>query len=203
MAQLQAAGRVPLLDFIGGKPYRGILTGLNEAFIDGPRQHATSLVFADPSAAELIRPYLRGQDIKRWHPEWASLWMILLKSSENFDWPWSKSGESAEAIFAHAFPSLHAYLKPHEGALRKRQDQGRFWWELRSCDYYSAFEATKTILPGVHWSNSVLGITALVCQTNDSGLLASRLPCGPPGVCYRQGQVRLMLLAPSHYLSSP
>ncbi|MBK6433547.1 MAG: Eco57I restriction-modification methylase domain-containing protein [Anaerolineae bacterium] len=178
MTKIRRAG-VPLLDFIGGKPYRGILTGLNEVFsIDTPTRDR--LVTADPSAADVIVPYLRGQDIKRWHPEWASLWMILLKSSENFDWPWSKSGESAEAIFAHAFPSLHAYLKPHEGALRKRQDQGRFWWELRSCDYYSVFRHPKIIHTDIAWRAQFaysdkpvfLVNTAYVWPTNDLYLLA-------------------------------
>lgn len=149
VARIRGAG-TPLSEFIGAKPYRGILTGLNEVFlIDTPTRDR--LIATDPASDKVIVPYLRGQDIKRWAPQWAGLWMILLKSSENFDWPWSRSGESAEAVFAHTFPSLHAYLKPHEDALRKRQDQGRFWWELRSCDYYSAFEHSKIIHTDLAW----------------------------------------------------
>ena len=30
------------------------------------------------------------------------------------------------------YPAIHAHMKPFEAALRKRQDKGRFWWELRS-----------------------------------------------------------------------
>jgi hypothetical protein len=34
-------------------------------------------------------------------------------------------------------------LKPLEGPIRKRQDKGKFWWELRSCAYWDAFEKPK------------------------------------------------------------
>ncbi|WP_423226246.1 Eco57I restriction-modification methylase domain-containing protein [Candidatus Amarolinea aalborgensis] len=178
MMKIRRAG-VPLLEFIGGKPYRGILTGLNEIFlIDTPTRDR--LIAADLIGDKMIVPYLRGQDIKRWHPEWANLWMILLKSSENYEWPWSRSGESAETVFARTFPSLYAYLKPHEDALRKRQDQGRFWWELRSCDYYSAFERPKIIHTDIAWRAQFaysdkpvfLVNTAYVWPTSDLYLLA-------------------------------
>jgi hypothetical protein len=56
---------VPLAEYAGTKPYRGILTGLNEAFlIDKLTRDA--LISEDPTAAEIIKPYLRGQDIHRW-----------------------------------------------------------------------------------------------------------------------------------------
>ena len=46
----------------------GIKTGLNEAFlIDTPTRHA--LVAADPASSDLIRPYIRGQDVDRWQPD--------------------------------------------------------------------------------------------------------------------------------------
>ena len=106
--------------------------------------------------------------------------MILLKSSENHDWPWSRSGEAAEAVFARTFPSLYAHLKPLEDALRKRQDHGRFWWELRSCAYYSAFECTKIIHTDIAWRAQFaysdkpvyLVNTAYVWPTSDLYLLA-------------------------------
>jgi hypothetical protein len=133
---------IPLSEFVGSTPYRGILTGLNQAFlIDTATKER--LTQADPRCADIIKPYLRGQDIKRWIPSWAGLWMILLKSSENHRWPWSEAGDAAEDLFAGTFPSIHRYLKPFEPRLRKRQDQGRYWWELRSCGYYEAFEQAK------------------------------------------------------------
>jgi hypothetical protein len=77
---------VPLTEFVGVKPYRGVLTGLNEAFlIDTPTKNR--LVREDPRSAQILKPYLRGQDIKRWSPQWAGLWMIALKSSGDYEWP--------------------------------------------------------------------------------------------------------------------
>ena len=77
--------------------------------------------------------------------------MILLKSSENQEWPWSKAGDAAETVFAQTFPAIYDHLKPFEAKLRKRWDKGRYWWELRSCVYYSAFEQPKIIHTDITW----------------------------------------------------
>jgi len=145
MQKIKRVG-VPLKDFAGVKPYRGILTGFNEAFlIDEATKN--SLVKADHKSAEIIKPYLRGQDIKRWSPEWANLWIILLKSSSDSDsvWPWSTANDKAEEVFAQTFPSVYKYMKPMQEKLSKRSDKGRYWWELRSCAYYNVFEEPKII----------------------------------------------------------
>ncbi|MFP4063409.1 MAG: hypothetical protein ACLFS2_11525 [Halochromatium sp.] len=135
---------VPLAEFLGVKPVYGMKTGFNEAFLidDSTR---TALIRDDPGCAEIIKPYLRGQDIKRWGPDWQGLWMIVLKSSGDHIWPWSDAGDDAEAVFARTYPSLHAHMKPLQAKLMKRQDKGKFWWELRSCDYYAKFERPKII----------------------------------------------------------
>ena len=54
---------------------RGITTGYNGAFIidDETRQ---ALVAEDPKSAEVIRPVLRGRDIRRYMAQWADLWLI-------------------------------------------------------------------------------------------------------------------------------
>ncbi|MEG4031969.1 MULTISPECIES: Eco57I restriction-modification methylase domain-containing protein [unclassified Microcoleus] len=143
MQKIQRVG-VPLKDFAGVKPYRGILTGLNEAFlIDEATKN--SLVQADSKSAEIIKPLLRGQNIKRWSPEWENLWIILLKSSSDSVWPWSTANDKAEEVFAQTFPSVYKYMKPMQEKLSKRSDQGRYWWELRSCAYYNVFQKPKII----------------------------------------------------------
>jgi hypothetical protein len=146
--------------------------------IDTPTRER--LIQADPNCAPIIQPYLRGQDIKRWTPEWAGLWMILLKSSDNFPWPWAGAGNQAEPIFAQTFPALHQHFKPLENELRKRQDQGRYWWELRSCAYYEIFEQPKIIHTDIAWrpqfafTNKAVYLlnTAYVWPTTDLYLLA-------------------------------
>jgi hypothetical protein len=62
LAKISKSG-VPLADYAGVKPLYGIKTGLNEAFlIDSSTRD--QLVNDDPKCAEMIKPYLRGQDIK-------------------------------------------------------------------------------------------------------------------------------------------
>ena len=177
MAKLRHNG-IPLRDFMGTRPVYGIKTGFNEAFlIDTATKDR--LLQEDPACAELIKPYLRGQDIKRWTPEWSDLWMILLKSSENYTWPWSTAGEQAETVFAATYPALYRHCKQYEDALRKRQDQGRYWWELRSCSYYALFEQPKIIHTDITWrpqfalSNEpvVLLNTAYMWPTSDPWVL--------------------------------
>jgi TaqI-like C-terminal specificity domain len=133
---------VPLAEYANANVYRGITSGLNEAFLIDNATRAR-LVSADSKTAEVVRPYLRGQDIKRWYPDWPGGWMIAMKSSGNQSWPWSSAEAEAEAIFQRSFPALYNHFKPMEAALRLRQDKGRFWWELRSCSYYDAFESPK------------------------------------------------------------
>jgi len=144
---------VPLSEYLRAEPIRGIITGLNEAFII-PDPIKERIVGQDPAAASLLKPCLRGQDIKRWAPEWADIWMILLKSSENQEWPWSNQAENAEAVFAQAYPSIYEHLKPYEARLRSRQDHGRFWWELRSCAYYAAFEVPKIMYQEIQFHSA-------------------------------------------------
>src|SRR5262249_14831054 len=110
MAKTKRAG-VPLAEFAGVKPYRGVLTGLNEAFlIDTPTKER--LVRDDPHSADVIRPFLRGQDMNRWEADWRQYWLIVLKSSGDHAWPWSSGGEDAESIFQQSFPALYRHFKP-------------------------------------------------------------------------------------------
>ena len=126
-------GGTPLVTMAGVRPQYGIKTGRNEAFlIDTPMRD--QLVEDEPQFADFIKKYLRGQDMGRWAPKWDGLWIILLKSSVDHDWPWATMEEpDAEECFKVTYPALYARLKPMEKELRARTDQGRFWWELRTC----------------------------------------------------------------------
>ncbi|WP_295579156.1 DNA methyltransferase [uncultured Lamprocystis sp.] len=149
MGKMRQRG-VPLAEFVGAKPLYGIKTGLNEAFLIDDATRA-ALIRDDPGCAGIIKPYLRGQDIKRWVPDWQGLWMIVLKSSGNHAWPWSGSADDPEMVFARTYPSLFAHLMPLRERLMVRQDQGRHWWELRSCDYYTAFDVPKIVHTDIAW----------------------------------------------------
>jgi len=148
MEKLRKAGK-SLGEYVDGKFYYGIKTGLNEAFVidEATRKR---LIAEDPKSADLIKPWLRGRDIRKWKAEWAGLYLIAIASSANREWPWSKERAEAKArsLFAKAYPAIHRHLSLREDKLRIRDDQGKFWWELRSCAYYEAFEAPK-----ITWGN--------------------------------------------------
>ncbi len=138
----------PLGEYTQGRIYRGIITGLNDAFvIDQATRDA--LVAADPRSAEIIEPWLRGRDIERWTAQPSGRYLLRLQNSGDTDSanPWAKAGDEAAArrIFAAAYPAVHDHLRRFEDRLRPRADQGRYWWELRACAYYAEFERPKVI----------------------------------------------------------
>ncbi|MEW6033602.1 MAG: TaqI-like C-terminal specificity domain-containing protein [Chloroflexota bacterium] len=142
----------PLGEFVKGRIYYGVKTGLNEAFVIDQAKR-DELVAEDPRSAEVIKPWLRGRDIKRWKPEWAGLYVIAIQSSGDSDasHPWAKAKTEAKAreMFRDAYPAIHEHLSWFEKKLRPRADQGRFWWELRACTYYSEFARPKVIWPDI------------------------------------------------------
>lgn len=151
MEKLRQAG-LPLRERVGANAlYRGVLTGFNEAFVvDTPTRDA--LVAADGRSAEMMRPFLRGQDVDRWASDWPGLSLIVLRSSANYRWPWSDlTGEAAENCFRETFPAVHERFRPMREQMIAREDQGRFWWELRSCSYYTAFEQPKIIYQEIQY----------------------------------------------------
>ena len=154
---LESAGVSGLLSKIGDLPKLGkqvdvdalfgIKTGYDAAFcIDSLTRNR--LVQEDPNCEPLIHKFLRGRTVKRWRPIWDDDWMIAIPSSTNETWPWSdfEDPQKAENIFQQTYPSLYNHLKIFERRLRNRNDQGRFWWELRSCDYYAAFKRPKIVV---------------------------------------------------------
>lgn len=186
MEKLRKAGK-PLGEYVEGKFYYGIKTGLNEAFVidEATRKRLTD---EDPKSADLIKPWLRGRDIRKWKTNWAGLYLITIASSANREWPWSKGESEAKArpLFAKAYPAIYRHLSQYEEKLRIRDDQGKFWWELRSCVYWEEFERPKIVYPDIAQSSkftrveskTFLGNTAYMIPTDEEwlvGLLNSRL----------------------------
>ena len=63
--------------------YRGVLTGYNEAFIIDRAKREEILANCKTEderkrTSEIIRPILRGRDIKRYSYDWADLWLIYI-----------------------------------------------------------------------------------------------------------------------------
>lgn len=148
LERIRAVG-VPLGQYVEGHFYYGIKTGFNDAFVvDGPTKDR--LIAEDKSSAEVLKPFLRGRDVKRWRVEPHDLWLIKIESSENRVHPWSGLPVAeAEDVFATRFPAIHSFMTGYRDQLVKRHDQGRYFWELRSCSYWQEFERPKIILPAI------------------------------------------------------
>lgn len=98
------------------------------------------------------RLYLRGRDVKKWAPQPVDLYLIKIESSENKKHPWSDHPlEEAEGIFRETYPAIakHMLGPDYRDKLNKRADQGKYFWELRSCQYWNAFDASKIIIPAI------------------------------------------------------
>jgi adenine-specific DNA-methyltransferase len=109
LERLRKAGQ-PLGDYCKGRFYRGVLTGLNEAFVIS-REQRDALVAQDPQSAEIIKPYLRGRDVKRWNVEFEEQYLIKIESSENVEHSWSHlPAEKAEKKFAKTYPAIYAWF---------------------------------------------------------------------------------------------
>ncbi|GAB4480706.1 MAG: class I SAM-dependent DNA methyltransferase [Anaerolineales bacterium] len=183
LEKLRRAG-TPLGEYVQGRFYYGIKTGLNEAFVVD-RATRDRLIAEDPASAELLKPFLRGRDVKRWRVEYADIYLIKIESSENVQHPWSgKPAQQAEQIFAKTYPAIAAHFAPFREGLIKRQDQGKYFWELRSCAYWQEFEKPKIVYPDIYEHQSFtfdedgyfLGNTCYFIPTSEkwlSGLLNS------------------------------
>jgi hypothetical protein len=160
---------VPLREFTGAEPLSGIKTGLNEAYLLDNNAYKR-ILDQGQECSGLLKPYLRGQDFSRWQAGSTGLWMIVMASSENRDWPWSNLGSEAETAFVRMYP-----------AIQDRQDQGRYWWELRSCAYWAEFERPKIMFPEISWRlewcldsvGTLCNNTAYLLPTDDSWVLAA------------------------------
>ena len=136
----------PLGEHVDGRLYRGVTTGCNDAFIidTDTREY---LIDEDAGSNELIKPMLRGRHLRKWKETSANEYLIAIASSGNREWPWSDARNDAEAerIFAETYPVIYQHLSDYYERLIARDDQGKFYWELRSCDYYTEFEKSKII----------------------------------------------------------
>jgi hypothetical protein len=148
LEKLRLAGP-PLGTYVNGRLYRGILTGLNEAFIVD-RETRDRLIAEHKSSTEILKPFLRGRDVKRWRVEFADQYLIKIESSENKSHPWSgKSETEAEKIFKKTYPAIYEHFAPLRKKLIERYDQGKYFWELRACSYWQEFEQPKIIVPAI------------------------------------------------------
>ena len=143
MQKLCNAG-TPLGEYVDGKFYRGILTGFNEAFVID-RLTRDRLIAEDPSCDAIIKPFLRGRDVKRWRINPQDLWLIFTRRGIDID----------------AYPSVKKHLQQYREKLEPKPKnwkpktnekwQGRKagsyeWYEIQdNIAYWKEFEKPKIL----------------------------------------------------------
>ena len=141
---LQNTG-TPLEQAVDGQFYIGMITGYNDAFIIDTAT-CQRLIAEDVKSGEVIKPLFRGRDLRKWQTPASDLYLIAIASSANREWPWSMAEDSeAERIFAETYPAIYQHLLVHREKLIPRDNQGKFYWELRACAYYADFEKSKIV----------------------------------------------------------
>jgi hypothetical protein len=141
---------ITLSEYVAGEAYRGIATGLNEAFvIDEATKNA--LIKADPKSAEVIKPFLGGRDIKRYDFPQVENYLLFI--------PWhfplhdnpqiSGASIEAEEAFKCDYPAVYNHLVGFKDKLenRNKAETGiRYeWYALQRCaaSYYKEFDKPK------------------------------------------------------------
>ncbi|MGL2911529.1 DUF7149 domain-containing protein [Helicobacter pylori] len=130
----------------------GIKTGANETFIIPTEKRDEILKNCDDTqkdergmsererTKELIKPILRGKDIKRYSYEWADLWVINTHNGYI-----SALKSKIPPIDIEKYPATKAHLDAHYDTIAARSDQGDTPYHLRNCAYLEDFEKEKIV----------------------------------------------------------
>ncbi len=135
--KLRSAG-TPLGDYVEGKIYYGIKSGLNEAFVIDQATR-DKLIAEDAASQEIIKPLLRGRDVKRWRVDYQDLYLIITK----------------RGIEINKYPAIEKHLFQYKDQLTPNGKSGRAiatykWYELQvSPKNTDWFEKPKIIIPDI------------------------------------------------------
>ena len=136
LEKLRSVGK-PLGEYVKGRFYRGITTGLNEAFVVD-NETRDELIAEHSSSTKVLKPFLRGRDVKRWQIEDTGLYLCYVG--------WGLPIEE--------YPAIYAHLKRFEERLKARPEveQRRVPWYALSryaSDYWQEFEKFKIVYPDI------------------------------------------------------
>ncbi len=128
-------GRKSLSDLINSRMYWGIKTSYNDAFVIDEATKAR-LVDEDATSAEIIKPWIRGQDLRPWY---------LIDSKQYLIWTYTD-------IEIESYPAVMRHLEHYREGLEKRWEAAKGscrWYELRPCSYYDEFNQQKILWPDI------------------------------------------------------
>ncbi|WQX95404.1 class I SAM-dependent DNA methyltransferase [Helicobacter pylori] len=151
----------------------GIKTGANEAFIIPTEKRDAILKNCDDlqkdergmsereRTKELIKPILRGKDIKRYSYEWAGEWVINTHNGYT-----SAFKSKIPPIDIEKYPAIKTHLDSHHDAIVTRCDQGDTPYNLRNCAYLEDFEKEKIVWASVGFVEYCMTPGLLILDTN-------------------------------------
>lgn len=121
---------IPLGELVKNRFYRGVLTGLNEAFVISPDQRQ-AIIEEDPTSEKLIKPFLRGRDVKPWRTNKPSEYLIFTRRGVDID----------------AYPAIKRHL---EAFKQRLEPKPKNWpdgkpWAGRKAGAYQWFEIQDNI----------------------------------------------------------
>ena len=117
---------------------RGVLTGLNDAFIID-REKYNELIKKDRKNKEILVPLLRGQDIRRYKINYKSLYLINTHNG------YKLNDKKILEVRIEEYPIIKEFLNEFEPALSKRGDKGKTQYNLRNCAYLNEFTKEKIV----------------------------------------------------------
>ncbi|WP_299231257.1 Eco57I restriction-modification methylase domain-containing protein [uncultured Bacteroides sp.] len=154
--------------------YRGILTGYNDAFIISTEKRNEILDNCQTEdertrTAELIRPILRGRDIKRYGYDWADLWIINTHNGIK---------GKLTRVDVNEYPAIKAHLDQYWDKISKRTDKGDTPYNLRNCAYMEDFFKPKIIFQEIVQSSQFFYDEHTNYMCNDTGriIVGEHLP---------------------------
>ena len=136
--------------------YRGVLTGYNEAFIISTAKRDEILANCQTEEERqrteaLIRPILRGKDIKRYGYDWAGLWLIATFPTHQYDI------EQYPAVKQHLLSfgmerleqTGRSYVINGEVVKARKKTSGKWFETQDSIAYWEDFEKPKIMYPNM------------------------------------------------------
>jgi len=161
LRKMEEAG-IPLGEYINTKIYTGLKTGYNRAFwIQGSSKQ--KIIESDTKSGEIINQLIVGKDISKWKINYTDRCLITTRVGTDIK----------------RYPAIFNHLNQWKEQLEQRSDQGDYWWELRKCAYYKAFEQPKIVFPDIaleprftlDMTNVYVDMTAFIIPVYDLYLL--------------------------------
>jgi len=140
------------------KIFYGIKTGLMSAFIIDEKLK-NQLVSEDVNNKEIIKPFVRGKDIKKWQIDFKNLYLIFSKRGINI--------ENYPAIKKHLEQYIELLTPRNEGQKIGRKPGPYKWYELQDAvDYFEEFEKEKIIWAEISQTpRFTIDTSGLFCET--------------------------------------